>query len=66
MRANQKSIHNVLQKVKVPCEFDRLQGKKFTNKLADVRVRPEVQAKNSQVNIRHYLCALFDACCLVH
>jgi hypothetical protein len=23
-----KSIHNVLQKVKVPCEFDRLRGKR--------------------------------------
>jgi hypothetical protein len=48
--------NQISQKVKVPCEFDRLQGKEFTNKLADVRVRPEVQAKDSQVNIGLSMC----------
>lgn len=59
-------IYQIYHKVTVPCEFDRLQGKEFTKQIGRCSGTPEVQAKNSQVNIRHYLCVLFDACCLVH
>lgn len=42
----------------VPHEFDRLWGKEYKGKLADIRARPEVQAKNSQVNIRLFMCTV--------
>lgn len=52
--------------VTVPCEFGRLQGKEFTKQIDGYAATAAVQAKNSQANIRHYLCVLFDACRLVH
>ena len=57
-------IHNVLQKVKVPCEFDRLQGKSLL-KIDGSQLRLQFRLKTVRSTL-DYQCVLFDACRLVH